>query len=219
LYALYPIHCNLCIVFYTLYSIHCILCIVFYALYSMHCILWFVFYDLYNINYILCIVLYALFYMHSQYMSSISWIIFYQLYSMHCVKCIICYALYSIHCILCVVLWMYYMHTILCIGFYALESYYHLSNFKTCCQRPTDRQTDIVTRHQTLSHIELLSQLLTKIVVYLSCSSGRRHFARMKINLSIVLFRLGRFATSGHGCFQFPDFWLSSSSLKSVNIL
>ena len=97
-------HCFLCLVFYALCFIYCIICIsiqfnVFYALYSIHCILCIVFHALNYTHNILCVVFYC-----------ILCIIFYTLCSTYCIN-----MLYSMHDIL----WMYSVHFILCIAFYA----------------------------------------------------------------------------------------------------
>ena len=66
--------------FYALYSMHCILCIVLYTMYSMHCNLWIFFYELHYMHWFLCIVSYAL-----HYLDCILCIVFYALYSIHCI--------------------------------------------------------------------------------------------------------------------------------------
>ena len=97
-YALYSMHCILCIVFSELYSMHFLLCI-FNASYSKHCIPCIILYSFYRIQFLnsmhfpWCIVLYSLFSAHC-----ILCIVVYALYVLHFIFCILCYALFDMHC-------------------------------------------------------------------------------------------------------------------------
>ena len=142
-------HCVLCIVLYVSLSIPSIQRIVYQALYSMHYILYIVFYVFVFYSFVCYALLNALFSMHY----SLA-IVFYALHSKHYIICFTLYVLHSMHCILYIVFYaVYYMHCIPCIILYAFVFYplysMHvvlnlLTLLETRCDRPTDRQTDIV---------------------------------------------------------------------------
>jgi hypothetical protein len=145
-YALYKMHCILCIIFHALYTMYFILCSVFYRIYSIHCIP-----CIYNIHCILCILFYALYFaqdkeydlkkhmkkkhkkMHrnayehhcfvwSEFISVVDSIPPKSILKMHIFN--VLYAMYFIHCIPCIVCYaLYSMHGILCFVFYALYDY------------------------------------------------------------------------------------------------
>ena len=119
---------------------HLILIIVLYVSHSMYFIIYIIFYSFYSMHCILCILFHTAYFIHF-----VLCIVFYSLYCMHCILYIVFHALYSMQYILCMV-WLSWMS---------------ITNFKNSLgtDRPTDRQTDWPTDGQTLSYIELLSQL------------------------------------------------------------
>jgi hypothetical protein len=73
---------------------------------------------------------------------------------LHLVTCISLYSSHYMHCILCIPIYMFHsINLFLCISFYFAHLKYCWNSLET--DRPTNRQT--------LSHIELLSQLKTKL--------------------------------------------------------